>query len=99
MISIMRQAISPVFADLPSPSALQDDHRQPVSQQSRRGKIELLPGIGLIAKAPSPMPETGYDQDVPRASKHPAGDHGETDKQHEVGEELIHRAIPFQQRS
>ena len=45
------------------------------------------------------MSETGYDQGVPRASKHPASDHGETDKQHEVGEELIHRAVPFQQRS
>ena len=45
------------------------------------------------------MPETGYDKGVPRTSKHPVGDHGETDKQHEVGEELIHRAVPFQRRS
>jgi hypothetical protein len=69
------------------------------SQQSRTRKIALLPGIGLAAKAPLPMQETGYDQGVPRASKHPADDHGETDKQHKVGEELIHCGVPFQRRS
>src|SRR3954463_9796288 len=69
------------------------------SQHSGTRKVEHLPGIGLAVKAPSPVPETGYDQGVPRASKHPASDHGETDKQHEVGEELIHRAVPFQQCS
>jgi hypothetical protein len=62
-------------------------------------KIALLPDIGLAAKALSPMPEAGHDQGVPRASKDPASNHGETDKQHEVGKELIHRTVPFQRRS
>src|SRR4051812_9525406 len=68
-------------------------------KQLKIRKIGLLPGIGLAVKAPSPMSETGCDQGVPRASKHPTSDHGKTDKQHEVGEELIHRAVPFQQHS
>ena len=57
--------------------------------------IELRPGTGYAVIAPLSAPETGYDQEVPRASEHPTGDHAEADQKHEVGEEPIHRMASF----
>ena len=48
---------------------------------------------------PQILPQIPEDQGISSASKQTPGDHGETDKQHEVGEELIHGAVPFQRRS
>jgi hypothetical protein len=61
--------------------------------EARKFLLRHLPAVRLSVS------ETLQDQDIPRVSDQPASDHGETEARHEVGEQVIHRAAPFWQRS